>query len=102
MAARKTHQLSLRDDEDEVDYFDRRRAVAWTVDTLLVMGAAAGGASLVFGRTAADEGSVGDWLMTIQGLGVMLAIGFLYLGLLPSLGKFVVRFRVTRSDGGPP
>jgi uncharacterized RDD family membrane protein YckC len=101
MAARETTP------PERADYLSRRRGVAWTVDALVVIGLGAGGASIVFGATAADEGNVWDWLGTTHGVGLMLLVGFLYGGLIParsgqSLGKLLVGLRVTRSDGGPP
>ena len=94
-----------------MSYFSYGRGVAWIVDSLVIVGAAAGGASVVFGATPADEGNVWDWLATTPGVGLMLALGLVYLGCLTpragarsgqSLGKLLVGLRVTRSDGGPP
>src|SRR5262245_58136955 len=84
--------------EEEPDYFTRRRGVAWAIDVVVVVGATAGGASLV------HEGDVWEWLDTTPGYGTLLLVGVLYLGLLMprSLGKLLVGFRVTRTDGGPP
>ena len=92
-------------------YFSRRRGFAWAVDALVVLGLAAGGASLAFSVTAADEGNVWDWLGSTRGVGLMLVLGWIYLGLLPpragrrsgqSLGKLLVGLRVTRAGGGAP
>src|SRR4051812_16788581 len=104
MAPRETSRTAP---PERANYLSRRRGVAWTVDALVVIGLAAGGASIVFGATAADEGSVWDWLGTTHGVGLMLLVGFVYRGLLPtrygqSLGMLLAGLRVTRSDGGPP
>jgi uncharacterized RDD family membrane protein YckC len=104
MAARRF----VRSEDEEsapADYFSRRRGIAWVVDGLAVVGLAAGGASLVVG------GNVWDWLGSPRGVGLMLLLGFLYLGLLPpragrrsgqSLGKLLVGLRVTRAGGAAP
>jgi uncharacterized RDD family membrane protein YckC len=86
-------------------YFTRRRGAAWMVDAAVVVGLAAGVAT-VLGVDTAEEGSVLDWLATTRGVGLSLLLGFLYLGLVPartgqSLGKLLVGLRVTRKDGGP-
>src|SRR5262245_39441767 len=83
--------------DEQESYFSRRRGIAWIVDALLVIGVSAGGASLVV------EGDVWGWLDTTRGYGVMLLVGFLYLGLAGSrsLGKLLVGLRVTRADGAP-
>ena len=84
---------------ERAGYFTRRRGVAWVVDALVVIGVSAGGVSLV-----SDERSVWDWLDTTRGYGLLLLVGFLYLGLVAprSLGKLLAGLRVTRSDGSTP
>ncbi len=91
---------------ERAGYFTRRRGVAWIVDAAVVVGVAAGVAT-VLGVDTTDEGSVLDWLATTRGVGLALLLGFLYLGLVPSrtgqsLGKLLVGLHVTRTDGGPP
>jgi uncharacterized RDD family membrane protein YckC len=95
---------------ERAGYFTRRRGVAWMVDAAVVVGLAAGAAT-VLGVDTTEEGSVWDWLATTRGVGLSLLLGWLYLGLVPpragrrsgqSLGKLLVGLRVTRTDGGPP
>ena len=98
------------DPPERAPYLSRRRGVAWIVDALVVVGAAAGFAAAV-GITPPDKGSVWDWLATTRGVVAILLLGFLYLGLLTpstgphcgqSLGKRLVGLRVTRPNGRPP
>jgi uncharacterized RDD family membrane protein YckC len=86
---------------ESAGYFTRRRGFAWAIDVGLVIGAAAGGAS-VFGVE-----DVWDWLVTTPGFELLVALGFVYLAFLTprygqSLGKLAVGLCVTRTDGRPP
>jgi uncharacterized RDD family membrane protein YckC len=90
---------SALDPEAVVSWSSRRRGVAWTVDALIVGGVAAGG--------VAAMGDDVEWLMSAPGVGLVLALGWVYLGLLTSrsgqsLGKRVAGLGVARSDGRPP
>jgi uncharacterized RDD family membrane protein YckC len=102
-----TRRSTITHPPERLSYASRRRGVAWTVDACLVIGLVAGGALLA----SPDDTAAGDWLGTAPGVAVMLALGFLYLGLLtPSrgahsgqtLGKRLIGVTVTRPDGRPP
>jgi uncharacterized RDD family membrane protein YckC len=111
-AERRDHAIDLylraaNDSPERLPYLSRRRGIAWAVDGCIVIAVVAAGALI----GSADDTAAWEWLTTAPGLAVMLALGFIYLGLLtPSrgarsgqtLGKLLSGVTVTRPNGRPP